>query len=155
MSFLATLALGTSLLSARTPATGVREMFGVCIVHAGEQDKPIMPIVVAINAQSENACRRVVNDWTGLKLAVTIRVSREQLTAIADRIHAFANKGSGLGQCVAFGTFDWVVLKGDQKAETQTCPEESVKLLSDLLAISKDKELNDALRDTLARLRAN
>ena len=96
----------------------------------------------------------MVNHWTGLNLAVTIRVSREELTAITERMHAFVNKASSQDRCFAFGTFDWVVLRDNQKAETRTCPEQSVKLLSDILAISKEQDLSDAIRDTLARLRA-
>jgi hypothetical protein len=154
ITFLLMLALGTGLSMGQTPTASASEVSCVGISHVGEQDKFMMPIVIAADSRSESACRRIVNGNPRMDLAQFIRVSRRELTAISDHIHEFVNRSSGQRRCYAFGTFGWIVIRNGQKTEAQTCPEGSVKLLSDLLGSSTHADLNHALRDSLAYLGA-
>lgn len=154
VAFVAAVVFGAPASVGQTSATNTREVFAVCISHVGEQDKFMTPIIIAVNARSESACRKVINGQEGIGLAWTIRVSNERLTAIADRVREAVSTKSVPNRCHAFGTFGWTILKGVKKTEALTCPEESVKLLTDLQKLSKDEELGNALQNSLTYIGA-
>jgi hypothetical protein len=129
------------------------KVFAVCIQHIGAIDSPIFPIVVALNASSEDACRPVVEKESDIlaKDTQAFRVSREQLEAIAEHIRRSANATPNQGVCGDFGTFSWTILVDHATTRVATCPKESFQLLSDLRALSIDAGLNHALSETLMR----
>ncbi len=133
-------------------ADGAR-VLAVCVQHTGAIDSPIFPIVVALNASSENACRPAIEKESGIlaKDAQVFRVSRARLEAIVEHIRGSAGARPNQNGCGDFGTFSWNVVVDHATTRVETCPKESFQLLSDLKVISDDAGLNRALSETLLR----
>lgn len=116
----------------------------ICIEHIGEEDKPITSIVIGTAATAEAECRPGFYHYR----VDTFQVSKEQLAALAGQIRPNrVPQPDG-----KFGTFEWRILGGDHTTKFLTGPDESVRLLSDLIDAAKDTRVRNALKHTLLRL---
>ena len=81
--------------------------------------------------------------------AAESRVSNEQLIQVVDRVRRSARSKLGERDC---GDFSWILLRGAATIKLETCPQESVRLLSDLRSAAGDEKLRRILTNTLAKL---
>jgi len=154
-TFLSVLSLISACSGEGNHTVNKGSVYALCIEHIGAIDKPIFPIIIAVNAQSEGACRSATEKESGFfrNFVTSVTLPAEQITPIIDRVVQASSCNSEKQGHGDFGTFRWTILRNKQKTELETCRDESVHLLADLLKISQNKELSEALRDTLKRFR--
>jgi hypothetical protein len=121
---------------------------GICIQHLGASDKPIFPIVIAVDAESEASCRDVLGSEASS--ARIFKIKQGQVNAMAASIRN--SRPPTPPSSYDYGTFKWTILKGQQREEIVSDRKTSVLVIDKVVKETTDPGLTDALRSIKRRL---
>src|SRR6266436_6029531 len=143
--------LGVPAFGATTDESPSSQVSALCIQHIGISDKPIFPLIIAVDEEAVQSCKRLIGEENQHSAIYT--VTREQVTLMRARTrHLLVTAKKPIHER-EYGTFKVAIFTGNGPEQFILNRDGTLNFVEILSKLSRNSELSETLRSIEKRLR--